>query len=53
MPSDELVGVADGSTVRLAWPAEAALRVAHTGTINDDEIIEVDVNQLEKLQPKI
>jgi putative spermidine/putrescine transport system ATP-binding protein len=53
VPSDELAGVAEGSTVRLAWPAEAALRVAHTETINDDQVIEVDVNQLEKIQHTI
>ena len=53
VPSDELAGVAEGSTVRLAWPAEAALWVAHTETINDDQVIEVDVNQLEKIQHTI
>jgi putative spermidine/putrescine transport system ATP-binding protein len=52
VPSEELAGVADGTTVRLAWPADAALRVAHTDTTNDDQVIEVDVNQLEKIQPK-
>ena len=53
VPSDELAGVADGSTVRLAWPGDAALRVAHTDSIDDDQIVEVDVNQLEKIQPKV
>ena len=51
VPSDELADVAGGSTVRLAWPAEAALRVAHTGTLEDDQVLEVDVNHLEKIQP--
>jgi putative spermidine/putrescine transport system ATP-binding protein len=51
--SDEIAGVADGSTVRLAWPAEAALEVAPTGTTDDDPLAEVDVNQLEMIQPKI
>ena len=31
VPSDELAGVADGSTVRLAWPAEAAAQSRRTG----------------------
>ena len=52
VPSDELAGVADGSTIRLAWPVEAALEVAHTGTTGDTPIDDVDVNQLEKIQPK-
>ncbi len=52
LASDELAGVADGSTVRVAWPADAALRVAHSDTTDHDEIVEVDVNHLEKIQPK-
>ena len=53
VPSDELAGVADGSTVRIAWPADAALRVAPSETTDDDPVVEVDVNHLEKIQPKI
>ena len=53
VPSDELAGVADGSTVRIAWPADAALRVAPSETADDDQVVEVDVNHLEHIQPKI
>jgi putative spermidine/putrescine transport system ATP-binding protein len=53
VPSDELAGVADGSTVRVAWPTDAALTVAHTGTATDDDVVEVDVSQLEKIQSNI